>query len=192
MTPPMLVRALAVATLLLTPAVSHATRCGFEDPREICKQRDILFMPGGHVVAFAPNAPGTDPFIGGGVSVAPTLWSHNTENFGPSQGSIYFSASLLRSGSSENSMALFEGGTTLSFERNSSRYFAIPYFGFAFGGALHEGLPDAGYVYTLGGLHVFWHENFMADLQGGYHFPFREVDMMRGPRVQAVIRFSMW
>jgi hypothetical protein len=188
----MAARALVVALLIGVPSVSAATRCGFEDPREVCRRRDILFMPGGHAIAFAPHAKGADPFVGGGVSIAPTIWSHNTEDFGPSQGSVYFAASLLRSESSPNSMALFEGGTTLSFERNSSRYFAIPYFGFAFGATLHEGLPDAGYVYTLGGLHLYWHENFMADLQGGYHFPFHEVDTLRGPRAQIVVRFSMW
>ena len=178
--------------VLLLSATAFARPCHDEDEREVCGERDIFFMPGGQAVLFAPHAAGVAPFWGGGVSITPFLWSHNTEHFGPSQGTVFLQASLLRSASSPSTLALFEGGLTLSFERNSSRRFAIPYFGFAFGGTLHDELGNAGYVYPMGGVHLFWHKNVVLDLQGGYHFPFESVDVLRGPRAQAVAQFSLW
>lgn len=176
----------------LVPAAAHADRCEYGDSREICLERNIFLMPGVHASFYAPSARGVAPFVGGGVTFAPILWSHNTDEFGPSQGTVFFQASLLRSPSSQGSLGLFESGITLSFERNSSRRFAIPFFGFAAGGTLHDELPNAGYLYPMAGVHLFWHQNLVLGLEGGYHFPFQAVDDLRGPRAQAIAQFSMW
>jgi hypothetical protein len=130
--------------------------------------------------------------VGAGVHIAPFQWSHNDDDFGPGQGAVFVNASLLRSQSSEATMALWEGGTTLSFERNAGRRFLIPYFGATVGAVTHADLPDAGFTYPLVGVHAVYHPHVMVDVEGGYLLPFEELDTLRGPRGELVMRFSMW
>ena len=89
-------------------------------------------------------------------------------------------------------MAIFDFGFSLSFERNASRRFMIPYFGTTFGGTVHEELPNSGFAYPFGGIHLYWHHNLVVNAEGGYHFPFAHIDELRGPRAQLIARFSMW
>jgi len=182
------------AVALVAPAVALAQPChgGDEAGREICKPREIYLMPGLQGVVYAPVASAATPYVGAGVHLAPLQWSHNSDDFGPSQGSVFVQASLLRSESSSSTMSLFEGGTTLSFERNSSRGFMIPYFGATVGALHHAELPDAGYGFPMLGLHAIYNPHVMIDLEGGYVFPFSDLDTLRGPRGDMVARFSMW
>ena len=185
---------LSAAVLLsaLTPSTVLAEPCMDDDGRDICRGREIYFMPGAQAVLFVPNAPGAEPFVGAGVQIAPLLWTHNSESFGPGQGALFAQVSLLSSAGSNATMGLFEVGTTLTFEKNASRRWMIPYFGLSIGGLVHDGLPNAAFTHALAGMHVFWHHNLIVDLQGGYHFPFGHLDMVSGPRAQATVRFSMW
>jgi hypothetical protein len=189
------------------PTAAYAERCGdgsstpsstgatdasaTRDPQDVCIERDIFLMPGVQSVYFEPTA-GMGPFWGGGVQLAPFQWSHNNDRFGPSQGSLLFGASLLQSARVPGTMGLFDIGATASLERNSSRRFLIPYFGAMMGVLTQAQLPTTGYVYPLGGVHLFWHHNLMVDAEGGYHFPFRDIDTLRGPRAQLSARFSLW
>jgi len=183
-----LVLALAV---ILPEKVAHAAGCVTDDQSDVCVTRDIHFMPGVQALVYAPRGV-ADPFVGGGVQIAPFHWSHNNDRFGPSQGAVFIEASLLESRSSDATLALYDVGFSLSFERNSSRRFMIPYFGTSFGGTIHSELPSAPFAYPFGGLHLYWHQNLIANVEGGYHFPFASVDELRGPRAQVTIRFSMW
>jgi hypothetical protein len=162
---------LVAAATLLTSSAALAAPChndsGADARRPECTEREIYLMPGVQGVVFAPVAPGVLPFVGAGVHFAPFQWSHNTDSFGPSQGAVFIQGSFLRSASSNATMAFFEAGTTLSFERNSGRQFMIPYFGSTFGGLTHAELPDSVYVFPLLGLHALYHPNLMLDLDGG-------------------------
>ncbi len=167
--------------------------CGdTEDTREVCEQHDIFFMPGVTAVGFMPAANSSDPFIGGAVQLTPFRWSHNNDNFGPSQGAVFVQASILRSPESDATLSLFDLGYTLSLERNSSRRFLIPFFGGTVGGLAHEELGNSGYTYQFAGAHLYWHHNFVVSVEGGYQFPFENVDVVRGPRAQFSAGFSMW
>jgi len=182
---------ITLVLLLLKPAASRAQPCeDWRDTREICEEHDIYLMPAltGHM--FSPAGGGT--FFGAGAQVSPYIWNHNNDNFGPGQGALFLQASLLRSASSPASMALFEGGMSLSIERNASRRWLIPFFGFTLGYATHAELPNTGFVHGLAGLHVYWHPNATIDLSGGYQLPFTSLDEMRGPRALASMRFSLW
>jgi hypothetical protein len=181
---------LAAVSAASLPARAQACRPG-SDQRAICEDREIYLMPGAQGVVYAPAGGGT-PFVGGGVQLAPFQWSHNNDRFGPGQGAVFFQVSLLRSPSSGSTMALWEGGTTLSFERNAGRRFAIPYFGATLGAATHPELPDVGYTYPIVGVHAVYDPHLMIDLQGGYVLPFQDLDTMRGPRGECALRFSMW
>lgn len=180
----------AVATLA-TSSLAIAAPCSDGERRDECAERDIFLMPGVQGVFFAPKA-GGDPFLGGGAQLAPLHWSHNNDRFGPSQGALFLEASILSSRSSDSSLAIYDVGFSLSFERNSSRRFLIPYFGTSLGGTIHQDLPAAAFAFPFGGLHLYWHENLVLNAEGGYHFPFSNVDEMRGPRAQLTARFSMW
>jgi hypothetical protein len=175
--------------------IARAERCASglhsEETDEDCIERSIYFMPGAIGVVYAP-AGAAGPFYGGGVQIAPYQWSHNNDRFGPSQGSVYFQAALLSSPRTPGTMALFEMGATASFERNSSRRWLIPYFGGTIGGVTHPELGTSSYAYPMGGIHLYWHHNIMIDAEGGYHFPFEDVDRGRGPRAQLSARFSLW
>jgi len=159
---------------------------------EECIERNIYWMPGVFGTFFAPAASGLGPFWGAGVQFAPYQWSHNNDHFGPSQGSTFLQAALLTQPDGRGTLALFEAGGTASFERNSSRRWLIPYFGATFGGLTHSQLGTSAYAYPLGGLHLYWHRNLMLDAEGGYHFPFSDVDRARGPRAVLSARFSLW
>ncbi len=172
---------------------ANAAHCKDDDdsPEEICRERDIFLMPGVVGVAFLPAAE-SDPFFGAGVQLSPLIWSHNNDRFGPGQGVVFVQASLLGSQSSSATMGLFEGGTSLSLEKNSSRRFGIPFFGFSVGGLVHEELPNSSFTHAFLGAHLYFHHNLIFDLQGGYHFPFQDLDVLRGPRGQMTLRFSGW
>ncbi len=177
----------------IVPAVALAEDCSDQSqhPPEVCIEREIFFMPGVTGLFFAPKG-AADPFLGGGVQLAPFHWSHNNDRFGPSQGALFMEAAILDSRASSSAMALYDVGFSLSLEKNASRRFLIPYFGATAGGTIHEELPDAGFAYPFAGAHLYFHHNLILNAEGGYHFPFGAVDQMRGPRAQLTARFSMW
>jgi hypothetical protein len=199
----------AVGACTAMPTAAWAQRCGdgghdnsasaaaspdapaAREPSDVCIERDIFLMPGVQSVYFEPTA-GMGPFFGGGVELAPFQWSHNNDRFGPSQGSLLVGASLLQSSRVPGTMGLFDVGVTASLERNSSRRFLIPYYGATMGVLTQAQLPTTGYVYPLAGVHLYWHHNLMVDAEGGYHFPFQNIDTLRGPRAQLSARFSLW
>lgn len=178
-------------TVAALPAGALAAPCASDDRRDVCIERDIYFLPGAHGVLFAPRG-SDEPFLGGGVQIAPFHWSHNNDRFGPSQGAVFLGASMLESTASESAMAIYDVGFSLSFERNSSRRFLIPYFGTSVGGTVHRELPNTAFSYPFAGVHFYWHHNLVLDGEGGYHFPFEAIDEMSGPRAQMTARFSMW
>jgi hypothetical protein len=179
-----------VLVLSLVPRPAHAA-CATEEDGEVCKAHDIFFMPGVAGLFYSPKGV-NDPFFGGGVQLAPYHWSHNNDHFGPSQGAIYFEAAILQSSSQSSSLAIYDLGFSLSLERNSSRIWLIPYFGSNVGGISSTELPKSGFLYPFLGLHLLWHQNLVFDVEGGYHFPFESIDVLRGPRMQITARFSMW
>jgi hypothetical protein len=142
-------------------------------------------------VFFHPTA-GIGPFYGAGVQLAPYQRSHNNDHFGPSQVATLAQVSLLKSPNVGGTMAMFELGATASLERNSSRRWLIPYFGATLGGLTQADLGTTTYAYALGGAHLYYHHNLMIDAEGGYHFPFQDIDHLKGPRAQLSARFSLW
>ncbi|MCA9590163.1 MAG: hypothetical protein KC657_32890 [Myxococcales bacterium] len=188
---------------LLVPSMARAERCSDGTERrerdrdapsmvdDDCVERNIWLMPGVFGTFFQPSAD-LGPFYGGGVQFAPFQWSHNNDRFGPSQGSVVVQAALLDSARTAGTLAIFELGATASLERNSSRRWLIPYFGATVGGITHTALGTSAYAHPLGGVHLFWHRNLMLDVDGGYHFPFKDIDQTRGPRAQLSARFSLW
>lgn len=162
-----------------------------EHPDAECREYETFVVPGGQATLF--KAAGVEkPYLGGGFRLDAVRWSHPNDDFGPAEGSVFFQASLLQSPSSKHTLGIYEGGVTLSFERNPKRRFLIPYFGFTTGGMFANDMPRSGFIQPLGGLHLYTHPNVVADAQAGYVFPTDDVDRLQGVRAQISIRFHAW
>lgn len=148
-------------------------------------------MPGLVGLAYFPKDAGGSWF-GGGVEIAPFVWSHNSERFGPGQGRLVFDIGLLDSGDTDGSLLLYRAGLQLSFERNASRTLGIPFFGASFGRLVHAGLDDAAFFEGTLGAHLLFYKNITVTLEGGYLFPFSDVDQLAGWRSTLAANFTMW
>ena len=156
-----------------------------------CREYENYMVPGAQAVMYRPSGV-EKPYFGGGFQLTLGRWSHQNDDFGPAEGHVFFQASLLQSQSSEHVMGIYEGGVTLSFEKNPKRRYLIPFFGFTTGAMVTEDLPKSGFVQPVAGIHLYSHHNVVADVQGGYVFPFEAVDDLHGFRVQAALRFHLW
>ncbi len=170
---------------------AFAEPCERDEHDAECHEYETYMMPGGQAVMYKPSGV-VAPYLGGGFNVSLLRWSHQNDDFGPAEGNVFVQASLLHSPSSDRMLGIYEGGVTLSFERNPKRRYLIPYFGFTTGGVVSEDLPHSGFIQPVTGLHLYSHPNVSADLQGGYVFPFEQVDRLHGFRAQAAIRFHAW
>lgn len=149
-------------------------------------------MPGAVAQLYLPARGGT--WLGAGVQIAPVLWSHNTEKFGPGQGKLIFDVSMLDDDGGDDAgvLLLWRLGAELSFERNASRTLGIPFFGAAFGGLNQDTLGDHGFFEATVGVHAAFYKNVVATIEGGYLFPFSAVDDLRGYRASLAVNFSLW
>jgi hypothetical protein len=183
---------IAVTSLLVaSSALAEPCEKDEERPDAECHEYETYIVPGGQATVY--KAAGVEkPYIGGGFRLDVVRWSHHNGDFGPGEGSVFFQASLLKSPSSDHVLGIYEGGVTLSFERNPKRRFLIPYFGFTTGGMFADDLPKTGFFQPLGGIHLYAHPNVVADVQGGYVFPTDAVDRLHGFRAQASIRVHAW
>lgn len=184
---------LVTASLLLVSTAAWAKPCrDGDDTNDDCKEYEAFMAPGATMQVFSPAGAKGQPYFGAGAQIAVVQWAHDNNDYGPSRGSVFFQASMLKSASSEHVMGIYEGGMTLAFERNANRRFAIPYFGFTMGGTSRTGLPDAGFIQPTLGMHVLWTPNVTIDAQGGYLFPFTAMDELHGWRAQASVRLHLW
>jgi hypothetical protein len=185
----------ALVCLVAAAAPAHA-RCphGGWPSSDACREVEAYLMPGVLGVSYFPKKAG-GPWIGGGVQIVPLLWSHNTEKFGPGQGKLIFDVSLLDStdDADSGSMLMWRLGAQLSFERNASRTLFIPFFGATFGGISHDTVADdAGFFLGSLGVHALFFKNVVLTLEGGYLFPFSQVDELAGWQANAAVNFTLW
>ena len=189
------VMATALAAWVLVAAAPASARCPRDGSpsRAVCKYSHALLLPSGHARLYLPGGNGMGPWLGGGVELVLFTWSDNSERLGPGQGKIFFDIGALgASNAAAGTMIMYRGGANVSFERNASRSWLIPYFGFTFGG-LHEAtLDDHGFAEGLLGVHALYTPNLIIDLEGGYLFPFTNADVLAGEVVQVTVSFSRW
>ena len=185
-----------VIVLVGAPRPAHA-RCpqGGWPSKDACQTIDATFMPGLVGMGFFPK--GADgkrtTWLGAGVQIVPFLWSHNTEKFGPGQGKLIFDIGELGSSrAGTGNMLMYRFGGQLSFERNASRNFAIPFFGVMFGGLDEKTIEHVGFFEATVGLHALFLKNVVLTFEGGYLFPFSKVDELAGIRATVAVNFTMW
>ena len=132
------------------------------------------------------------PYVGGGIQLIPVVWASDRPGGGPGRGALFAAAGILNASDDPHSLGLFEMGATLSLEAAPRRTFAIPFWGFSVGSLMHAKLPEAGYGQALLGAHLLFLRQLTADLQVGYHYPFKDIDTLRGPRAQLTLRSAFW
>jgi hypothetical protein len=161
--------------------------------KKACEPIDAYLMPGLVGLVYWPSGSGQSSWLGAGVQIVPFLWSHNTEKFGPGQGKVLFDVGVLGSDDdAAGKMLMYRGGLQLSLERNASRIFAIPFFGFFFGGMNERSMEHQSFVETTLGMHALYLKNAIVTFEMGYLFPFDQVDELAGWRATVAVNVTMW
>jgi aerobic-type carbon monoxide dehydrogenase small subunit (CoxS/CutS family) len=169
-----LTRALVAVAALSTAA--HAD-CPTAPDDATCRPWSALFLPTVIGVVFAPNNAG-GPFVGGGLELA-YAWADSSPAFGPSHGRVRFDIAALE-GMAMNSgtMVMFRGGAQVSFERNPSRRWLIPYFSADIGGLVTSALGRRGFVDGGVGVYIVHRRTAIVDLEVDGVLPFSNVQLM--------------
>lgn len=154
-------------------------------------------MPGAAFSSFVPNASDKwGVFLGGAVQFLIVGWIHRNDQPGPSHGRLHLDLDVLKSTRSEVSTALHvSGGVDLTFERNPSRRWLLPFSGLDVGVMFdRQQLTTLAHVTPMTGLHLWAGPNLFVTVSGGYLMPLngQAFDELRGVRAKAGLNLSFW
>ncbi len=171
-------------------AVARA-ECPSTPDDALCRPWTAILLPTAYATYYAPNN-GSGPWFGGGLEVS-SVWSDNSPAFGPSQGKLRFDVGALASGTmGTGTMVMYRGGAQVSFERNASRPWLIPYFDADIGGLWTSATGSRAFV--DGGLGVYlWHKRgLIVDLEVDGLLPFSHPADLGGAHTQLALSFALW
>lgn len=185
-----------VAPCLLLAALAATAHADGPCPRvtaphdPVCRPFAAMLLPTAFAGIYQPRGDlGT--WMGGGIEAVLPAWSDNSPAFGPSQGKVRFDVGLYRS--TKDGMGLmttYRGGAQVSFERNASRAWLIPYFAADVGGQWRDG--HHGFVDGGGGLYLLHRRSAIIDLEVTYQIPFSQTDDLSGLRMRLAASFALW
>lgn len=184
-------RWMIVTTVLACAGVARA-ECPttLDDP--VCRPWSAIFLPTAFGVMYAPHD-ASGPWYGGGLEATLLAWSDNTPAFGPSQGRLRFDIGALRSSAMDaGTMAMYRGGAQVSFERNASRRWLIPYFDADIGGLWTKGTGSRAFVDGGLGVYILHARSLIIDLEVDGVLPFSDPSKLGGVRSQLALSFSLW
>lgn len=155
---------------------------------------DTYFMPG---LAYTYYQPQASDSIGQfrGVSVEYLLLAHVAQNdtYGPSHVRLYAKLNILNSSREQFQPIFMYGlGVDLSLERNPNRTFLIPYFGLEMGGMSQRQWGGSFQFTPTLGIHFLSKKTLFVNAHGGYVYPVRNFDLLRGWFVQGGFNFALW
>jgi hypothetical protein len=179
----------AVALVLVWVQSARAD-CPTTPDDSVCRPWTAVLLPTVFGVAYFRQADG--PWYGGGLE-AVTAWSDNSPAFGPSHGKLRFGVAVL--GSTEmdaGTMVMYRGGAEVSFERNASRQFLIPYFAMDVGGMWMKTGGTRGFFDGGLGVYLLHRRSAIVDLEVAGLLPFRDASNFGGVRTQLAVSFSLW
>lgn len=160
---------------------------------EIIEEWESVFLPGAYFQSYLPNNSALGTYIGVGLELVPFSWIHLNDNRGPSHGRVYVRGELLNSTESDVPVAFIYGfGTSLSVERNPSRRWLIPYFGFDLGGIVQEDVGHTFHITPHSGVYFWISRNLAFGVQGGYLIAPSDLEGLRGWKVSAGGNFTLW
>ena len=183
-------RWIAIAAAVVSVRTARA-ECPTTVDDALCRPWTAFLLPTAFGVVYAPNN-AAGPWYGGGLELV-AAWSDNSQAFGPSQGKFRFDIAALASGTmGTGTMVMYRGGAQVSFERNASRSWLIPYFDADVGGLWTSGTGSRGFV--DGGLGVYlWHaRSLIVDLEVDGLLPYSQPSQLGGVRSQLAVSFALW
>lgn len=157
----------------------------------MCRPWSALLLPTVYGGMYAPHE--GKSFFGGGVEAVLLAWSDNSQAFGPSQGRIradigLFSSSAMDSGT----LVMYRTGAQVSFERNASRDFAIPYFAFDFGGLYSDATGRRWFLDGGIGMYLLHRRGVIIDVEATGLLPFHDADQIAGVTSRLALSFALW
>jgi hypothetical protein len=190
------VLASAVVPLCLCTLCALSSRADAHCPNEpvddtLCEPKIAFLQPTVAGAGYFPrHAHG--PMLGGGLEIVWLAWTSNTTSFGPSHGKLSTSViELAALRDSERALSWFTSAL-VSFEKNPSRRFLIPYFGPSFGELLPSFDDHRFFVDGTLGAYLYQTPSFAIDARGSYVFALSSSDALSGMRATLSASLSLW
>jgi hypothetical protein len=152
------------------------------------------FIPGVALSLYYPSDnKNLSIFKGAAVNYLLYSWIHRNENRGPSHGNLYAKLDVLTSDiEGTDNIFLYNMGLLLSFERNASRDFLVPFFGLEIGGMLQKKISNIFIFTPIVGAWIYTDPNLNIGINAGYLMPTNHFDEYKGLRANLNVNFSMW
>src|SRR5262245_50233105 len=165
------IAAVAIA-VLVGAAAPAAASCPDETDRTLCRPISSLLVPTAIGLSYFPGGD-LGVWYGGGVELVGLTWGDSSAAFGPSHGKLRFDIGLLRSNKDGfGTMVQYRGGFQVSFEKNPSRRWLIPYFAGDLGGMWFRAKGSEPFVGAGVGAYVYYSARLIVDVGGGWLLPF--------------------
>lgn len=155
---------------------------------------ETFFMPGLVLHTYIPETSDSiGVFTGVSVEYLIAAWIHDNDNRGPSHGRVYTKVNFMKSSKSGISDIFYWGlGLDLSIERNPKRKYMIPYFGLEIGDMYQNGFGNVFVITPTIGCHLYSSQNLFVNLTGGYIYPSKYLEELRGYTIQLGVNLSLW
>lgn len=183
----------AATGLVVVAAPAHASCPDDGSPdRSVCKPVSSVFTPTAIGTAYFPGG-ALGSWYGGGVEAIGLTWGDSSPAFGPSHGKLRFDISLLHSTTDGlGTMVMYRGGAEVSFEKNPSRSWLIPYFALDVGGLWVRG-PDSEAFFDGGvGVYLYYSGRLVVDVGAAWLIPVNDADLLSGPTAHAAVSVALW
>lgn len=160
--------------------------------RSVCRPVTSLLVPTVIGIGYFPGG-AMGSWYGGGVEVVGLTWGDSSPAFGPSHGKLRFDVGLLRSTTDgAGTMVQYRGGVQVSFEKNPSRSWLIPYFSVDLGALWVRGPGTEAFTGAGAGAYLYYSARLVVDVGGGWILPFSDVELLHGPTAHAAVSVALW
>jgi hypothetical protein len=184
------VRLAALIVLMLVPLTARA-ECPTTPDDPVCRPWSAILVPTAFGGMFAPRRGPT--FFGGGVEAILIAWSDNSEAFGPSQGRVRIDFALYEgNGMDAGALVMSRSGAQVTFERNASRAYGIPYFATDIGWLWSKGTGRRWFVDAGVGIYFVHKRSFIIDAEVTGVLPFSDPDSLAGVSTRLGVSFALW
>ncbi len=183
-------RAVVIAAMSVLVASTDARAdCPTTPDDSTCRPWSAVLLPTAYGGIYAPQSGPT--FYGGGLEAILLAWSDNSQAFGPSQGRIRSTIGVY-TGDGAGTLVMYRTGAQVSFERNASRAYLIPYFAADFGGLYSDGTGRRWFVDGGLGVYLVHRRAMILDLEVTGVLPFHDADQLGGFTGRLALSFALW
>lgn len=176
-----------ILAALATARLAHA-ECPASADDAVCKPWSAIALPSLFGAIYNPHGLGTT-YAGAGLEAVLLAWSDNSDAFGPSQGRIRIDMSILDG--AQGAMTIVRAGTQLSFERNASRAYGIPFFAVDVG-RLWTNPATRWFIDGGVGVWILHRRAFTVDIEVTGLLPFTDPGNYAGVQARLGLSFALW